>query len=211
MDIKIQKSAPGFLLLIFFLLSFGAATAQKYNFQHYGLENGISQSQVLGICQDKAKQIWFATLGGLNCFDGKQFISYDVADGLLSSSGYSIMCDNKGYLWMGSLKGISAFTDKGISNYAFKKDTSVRAFGRILSDKNNVLWAVSGQKLYKLYHNQLILETITAKNEKVSDIELDEHQNVCASISYKGIYKNNGDVLGPDDTDNRPGRYVIPI
>ncbi|HCA83264.1 MAG TPA: hypothetical protein DEP18_05710, partial [Flavobacteriales bacterium] len=59
------------LLALFFNLSINA---QVRNFRFYGLDEGLSQSQVSTICQDHNGYIWLGTLGGgLNRFDGIDF------------------------------------------------------------------------------------------------------------------------------------------
>ncbi len=55
---------------------------QKYFFQHYDIENGLIQSQVTSITQDRDNQLWISTFGGINCFDSKEFRPFTVEDGL---------------------------------------------------------------------------------------------------------------------------------
>src|SRR3569623_452526 len=75
-------------LPMFLIFCSSVVYAQKYNFHHYDLTSGLAQSQVLSVCQDKEKQIWLSTLGGINSFDGKKFRSYSVDDGLTSNSNF---------------------------------------------------------------------------------------------------------------------------
>jgi signal transduction histidine kinase/ligand-binding sensor domain-containing protein len=189
MNIKIQTSSFKRFLLCFLLCWNVGLYAQKYNFQHYDLTSGISQSQVLTICQDKANQIWFTTLGGVNCFDGKQFTSYTIDDGLSSNSGFAITCDNNGNIWTGGPKGISSFSNRGVINYGFKDKTIVRSISKIVCDKNNGIWAMAGRKVYKLLNNQLTRQKIIAADELITDIELDAEKSVYASVYNSGIYK----------------------
>src|SRR5476651_2140149 len=79
--------------------------AQKYYFQHYDIGDGLIQSQVTSICQDKDKQIWLTTLGGINCFDSKQFSAFTIDDGLTGNSCFSLTEDKKGIIWVGGEKG----------------------------------------------------------------------------------------------------------
>lgn len=45
-------------------------------FDHYNTDNGLSNNEVNDITQDEDGFIWIATRGGLNRFDGKDFVKY---------------------------------------------------------------------------------------------------------------------------------------
>jgi len=176
-----------FLILLIFCSS--VLYAQKYNFHHYDLTAGLAQSQVLSICQDKEKQIWISTLGGINSFDGKKFRSYSIDDGLTSNANFVIACDRKGNIWWGGSKGLTAFTDKGIINYPFKDKVNVRSIFKLTVDKNNDIWALAASKLFKLIDGQLVVQDIIAKMDYVSSLQTDKQGDLYASLYHSGIYK----------------------
>ena len=53
------------LPFILVLVLSDGAIAQKYAFTTYSTEQGLPQSQVNAICQDKEGYLWVGTLGGL--------------------------------------------------------------------------------------------------------------------------------------------------
>ncbi|MGB1041113.1 MAG: two-component regulator propeller domain-containing protein, partial [Flavobacteriales bacterium] len=59
--------------------------SQKYSFINYSTKEGLAQSQVNDIKQDKNKYLWVATLDGLSKFNGISFENFYVSDGLLSN------------------------------------------------------------------------------------------------------------------------------
>lgn len=177
------------LLGIFLVISASASYAQKYNFRHYDLTDGLSQSQVVAICQDKEKQIWISTLGGINSFDGKKFSSYSLDDGLLSNSNFAITSDHYGNVWWGGDKGLTAFTNKGIINYKFKDKVNVRSILKVITDRNKDIWTIAGAKLYKLVDSQLVVQEVIAKKELVTALATDKEGNLYAALYRSGIYK----------------------
>ena len=102
------------VLFLFTLFSFSiCASAQKYSFVAYSTSEGLPQSQVNSITQDKNGYLWIATLGGLSKFDGKNFTNYAKSDGLLNNRIVHLSYINE-KLYVGHDKGIS---------YACSKDS----------------------------------------------------------------------------------------
>jgi len=83
------------LFMLFFFCFSGTGISQdiqenKYLKRYYSVENGLSQSEVTSLVQDKYGFIWLGTRGGLNRFDGYNFLHFKPESGeihgLLSSS-----------------------------------------------------------------------------------------------------------------------------
>lgn len=96
------------VLSIFFFLN---TEAQQYNFTHYGLEEGLSQSQVYCIIEDKGGFLWIGTEGGgISRFDGIEFKSYTTYDGLIDNQVRVLFEDKNEDIWVGTKdKGICLF------------------------------------------------------------------------------------------------------
>ncbi len=68
---------PAFSLLL--LLSFNqniSAQNETLRFEHIGIEEGLSNNNVLAIFQDSKGYMWFGTEDGLNKYDGYSFTKY---------------------------------------------------------------------------------------------------------------------------------------
>ncbi len=101
---------PGLALL---LMLYGGAKAQ-YNtasFDHLSVEDGLSQSEVRSIYQDRKGFIWFGTVDGLNRYDGYSFqhFKHDPFDttSLSNNEVVSLCEDRNGNLWVGTVSGLS--------------------------------------------------------------------------------------------------------
>lgn len=103
----------GSLVLLIFIhlgLPFGLlAQRNQIKFEHISIEEGLSQSTVSCILQDKKGFIWFGTEDGLNKYDGYSFAVYknDKSDETSLSDSYilSIYEDESGILWIGTYSG----------------------------------------------------------------------------------------------------------
>ncbi len=112
------------VLFILFLSFVSIPLKSQYlriNFEHLSVTEGLSQSSVLSITEDKNGFMWFATLDGLNKFNGYEVITYysgneksQLPDNVITALHSTP--DTKKQLWIGT-------ADNGISLYNYKKDS----------------------------------------------------------------------------------------
>jgi ligand-binding sensor domain-containing protein/serine phosphatase RsbU (regulator of sigma subunit) len=122
-----------------------ASIAQHYNFKGYSVEDGLSQSQVYSICQDKKGNLWIGTVSGGVCkYDGLGFINYTSKEGLADNIVTSIVEDKKGNLWMGTYGGLSKFDGKQFKNYTEKDGLCNNQVYKIIEDRQGNIWIATG-------------------------------------------------------------------
>ncbi|MFN3852379.1 MAG: two-component regulator propeller domain-containing protein [Spirosomataceae bacterium] len=148
-------------LLIIILLMCRLAVAQVYHFEHYGIHNGLGQSQVSDIIEDQFGYIWMSTKGGgLSRFDGINFKTYRKEDGLPSNNLANIRINTKQQILIGTYRGFCLFDGKTFKNLT-RKDRMVR---QLLSDKKNEIYLifdkngigkVRGNDLFEIKPNDL--------------------------------------------------------
>lgn len=95
-------------------------SAQRYPFYNLSVENGLIQSQVNTIKQDKYGHLWIGTIGGLSRFDGRNFVNYTLRDGMADNSVNALAIDKQGYIWIGTSKGISRFDGNSFKHASFQ-------------------------------------------------------------------------------------------
>jgi len=82
---------------------------KNIRFEQFSLEEGLSQSVVNAILQDRNGFLWVGTDDGLNRFDGYNFTTYKPdPNNIFSLSDRSITTiveDAQGYLWIGTRQG----------------------------------------------------------------------------------------------------------
>jgi signal transduction histidine kinase/ligand-binding sensor domain-containing protein/DNA-binding response OmpR family regulator len=156
------RSALTGLILLICDLAFGQVS--NYNFENFSTINGLSSSTCLDIYQDRQGFLWFATIDGLNKFDGYEFTVYrpsqnDLAS-LSSSRITSITEDKDERLWIGTSNGLNIL-DKGTGKFhhifhdpAHANSLTNNSISSLYyEEKANVLWAGSKYGLTKISLN----------------------------------------------------------
>src|SRR5262245_138216 len=78
-------------------------------FSRLSVEDGLAQSSVVDVLQDRLGFLWFATEEGLCRYDGQRFVTYraGTAPGMLANSNVTALAeDPHGDLWVGTSLGL---------------------------------------------------------------------------------------------------------
>lgn len=140
--IHILRSGLSSIRWLFLLLITQPAFSQLYNFKHYGVADGLSKLQVSSIIQDRNGYMWIGTIGGgINRFDGKEFVHYSKKDGLNSNIIYSVIEDSRGGIWTsGDDGGASRFDGTRFKTWSVAEGLSSNRIYCIFEDNKQHIW-----------------------------------------------------------------------
>ncbi|MBS9461838.1 response regulator [Flagellimonas sp. 389] len=119
---------------------FGQSLEKTYQFKHLNTSDGLSQSSVIAMEQDRLGRMWLGTRDGLNVYDGTKFKVYRTvlndSTSISNSDILSIMEDSEGFIWIGTYNGLNKYDpikDTFERFYHFKDKNSL---------SNNTVWAI---------------------------------------------------------------------
>lgn len=158
-------------------------------FEHISIAEGLSQSYVYDIIQDKNGFIWIATQDGLNRYDGKNFVHYRhdstnnnaIADNFIRK----LFIDNKSVLWVGTNEGLSRYNEAfdNFDNFLHQANDSNslkdNQIWDIYQDQNNDMWISTKDGLHKF----------DAENDSFSRIRIRGFDNALKEI--KTIFQDS--------------------
>ena len=166
------------------------ARRPKIEFRHLKVEDGLSQSWVKSMCQDKYGFMWFGTDEGLNKYDGYTFIVYknkpEDEHSISNNAIESIYEDKNGDLWVGTQNGLNLY-DREKDYFIYNNTLSRKRItgfvepenGRIfMSTRNNGLY------LYNPKNDSVIAFSADAdderalNNKELSCIAMDSSGNI---------------------------------
>jgi len=153
MDVA-QRAVRVFLLLSI-LLPASSSAGEKIKFGHLTIEEGLPETGVITMLQDRLGFLWLGTQNGLSRYDGFTFTMFKPdPDDPGSIAGRLVMAlyeDGAGRLWVGTRRG-------GLSSFDRATETFVRymhdpddptslsfdAVGAIFEDSSGNLWVGTG-------------------------------------------------------------------
>lgn len=150
-------SVPYSALLILSFCLVVSLNGQNYVYKQYSVEEGLPQSQVLSIHQDKYGTLWVGTNGeGIASYNGKKFDSYTASDGLIGNYVYAIEEDNTGKLWFGTNNGVSMFDGKNFHNFTIDQGLPhSRVFALEYDKKRDLIWVGTQEGVVIIKNNKV--------------------------------------------------------
>lgn len=127
-----------FLILLF--ISGNLFSQNKYRLKKISTTDGLSQSSVIAIHQDKLGQMWFGTRDGLNKYDGSKFTIFrnEAANrnSISNNDILSIEEDHSGQLWVGTYNGLNCYNPVN-NTFTRYLHTTINHV-----NNNNIIWTI---------------------------------------------------------------------
>ena len=153
---------------MFFGYSYLTLQAQQ-QLQHFSVKDGLPQSDVSDVVQDKIGYLWFATQGGgIARFDGINFDVFSQKEGLLSNFTNSFLLKNDS-LFIATNNGLSIKVKNQFTNYKTPK------INKIVWLKNKMFLATS-EGIYQFKKEYVAPLKIDLKIDLANVLDI-EYQN----------------------------------
>lgn len=211
---KIQLNIPGFcyicaglhfirfdlvkyLLRSLFFVCFGnglvAQSSQiswEYNYDHFGIENGLPSSETYQVHQDRSGLLWILTDRGVVRYDGFRFEIFTVESGLSDNVNFRIVEDPNGGVWFVGLNGLLSVYKNGEMhpyqfNHILKKTFSI---GRnvltsfYVEKDNSIVYGIVKTKVISISPKGKVTELI--KGPRTNHVYVFENENKFVICDY---------------------------
>jgi len=199
---------PKLTPLIFFVCLSCALMAQNNDrFTTYGVNEGLSQSSIDEICQDKNGFLWIGTAGGLCRFDGYKFTVYKPSSqnskAITSDRGFHFYNDRTGRLWIVSYNGISLYnelTDNFTNLFVYAPKNTITIENHFFGEDEKYIWVgLCSYGIVKINKQTLAVEhtPLTASSHRSTN-----------NAGYRG-FLDNGNLWITDNNENDKGVFFL--
>ncbi len=127
-----------FILLFLWSVAF-ESISQSLGFAAYSVSDGLAQSNVMDIEEDKLGNLWLATEGGLCKFNGVAFTTFKKQDGLSSNKVHCLTVQDQ-VVWMGTSSGITCYDGKAFKNISIDNLQLDHWVDNIFADQVGNVW-----------------------------------------------------------------------
>ncbi|WP_430809545.1 MULTISPECIES: ATP-binding protein [unclassified Carboxylicivirga] len=195
-----------FLILCLFCTCNGAAAQYNYRFDQISVDEGLKNSRVVSVIQDKEGFMWLATHNGLDKFNGADIMHYslsspdglypndDIINCLVTSDKYDILCGTKN----GNLYAYNRKADAFYKVLPFEHNDALFNIYAILSEDDESIWIGTTGGLYHFNIETSELSAIKQVSQAVNDISLcdDKHIWVGTVNGLHLINKSSKEMVG---------------
>lgn len=125
---KLKKIVIYLFFLCLGMHSAFSETPEQITFSYISINEGLSQSTVFSIDQDKRGNMWFATYDGVNKYDGYAFTVYqhneDYPNSIANDISRIVKTDSQGRVWIGTRDGLSRYDEEKdiFQNFFYEKN-----------------------------------------------------------------------------------------
>ncbi len=189
------------LLITVLLLLEMVGSIKAYNLKQLSWKDGLSNSAILSICQDRDGFMWFGSCDGLNLFDGLHIQVYKpVNDNLSGNLITSVLEAEAGVLWIRTNYGLDRF-DKHTNEVECFDDFGTPILLR--KSKDNDIFVINTSNSISYYHRPSRTFKEIILKEHISDYILDfgiDSENTVriittkSEISYLIRKSDNGEI-----------------
>ena len=183
-----KKTVARCLFSLFFCFYATNTFSQLYNFRTFTVEDGLSQSKIKALYQDKSGNLWIGTLGGgLSKYSSKKYINLTTINGLTDNNVTSIAGDNYGNCWIGTNKGLSRYNGRTFKPYTTKNGLPNNQVNAVCVDQFGNIWvgtdrglcilsATDSTRMHYKYANYDQKDGLS--NEKINSIFMDKKNTI---------------------------------
>ncbi|MEP7168021.1 MAG: two-component regulator propeller domain-containing protein, partial [Bacteroidota bacterium] len=205
------------IIILFLICNISQAQHTKADFNSLNIETGLSHNSVLSVAQDKKGYLWFASMDGLNRFDGYNIKIYNHIPGDSSSlSGNelnTLFVDDKGRLWIGTVNGGLGLYDDVHDNFinflhndSIPSSISSNAVWSVAQDSSGNLWIGTENGLNRMSKHKLSAKNISSIDCKFTSFKSNpgDSNSLSNSLVWSVLFdKSNNGWVGTDRGLNR--------
>jgi two-component system sensor histidine kinase/response regulator len=172
-------------------------TPEQITFSYISINEGLSQSTVFSIDQDKRGNMWFATYDGVNKYDGYAFTVYqhneDDPNSIANDISRIVKTDSQGRVWIGTRDGLSRYDEEKdiFQNFFYEKNGKHLQVNGIeeISPEQLLISTPEGLIMFDIKESKFIDDSFsTAMHKTIASTLYRQGDQIYIGTSTDGLY-----------------------
>ena len=190
------------IVIYLFFLCLGMHSAfseapEQITFSYISINEGLSQSTVFSIDQDKRGNMWFATYDGVNKYDVYAFTVYqhneDDPNSIANDISRIVKTDSQGRVWIGTRDGLSRYDEEKdiFQNFFYEKNGKHLQVNGIeeISPEQLLISTPEGLIMFDIKESKFIDDSFsTAMHKTIASTLYRQGDQIYIGTSTDGLY-----------------------
>ena len=194
---KLKKIVIYLFFLCLGMHSAFSETPEQITFSYISINEGLSQSTVFSIDQDKRGNMWFATYDGVNKYDGYAFTVYqhneDDPNSIANDISRIVKTDSQGRVWIGMRYGLSRYAEEKdiFQNFFYEKNGKHLQVNGIeeISPEQLLISTPEGLIMFDIKESKFIDDSFsTAMHKTIASTLYRQDDQIYIGTSTDGLY-----------------------
>ena len=194
---KLKKIVIYLFFLCLGMHSAFSETPEQITFSYISINEGLSQSTVFSIDQDKRGNMWFATYDGVNKYDGYAFTVYqhneDDPNSIANDISRIVKTDSQGRVWIGTRDGLSRSDEENdiFQNFFYEKNGKHLQVNGIeeISPEQLLISTPEGLIMFDIKESKFIDDSFsTAMHKTIASTLYRQDDQIYIGTSTDGLY-----------------------
>ena len=165
----------------------------------FSRDDGLSGDFVVDIFEDRERNVWVGTPGGLDRFRDVAVGKLSTRQGLDNDTVLSVLATSDGDVWMSTVSGLERWSDGAVQRYAIPGVGATESIGSLFKDGRGRMWVSSSLGLFSFEPGATRPERADLPTRHVQAFAEDAGGTVWVSDSTSGLL-----ALGGDDAEVVP-------
>ena len=159
----------------------------------YGNSEGLSGDNIHALFEDREKNIWVATINGLDRFRDFAVVTFGRDEGLVNPIVWSVLAARDGSIWLGTFPGLNRWANGSITT--FGQDAKLNGFNAnsLFQDESGRIWVTTQSGFGYLQNNHY--RPVSTVPGAVTAMAQDNAGNLWIANEHATLFKVRGDVV----------------
>lgn len=182
----------------------GVLLLTEEGFQHFGVEDGFSKSDVTQVIEGSKGRMFFTTHDGLYVYEEERFVRFFQGKDEQQDRIRFVFEDEDASIWVATNNGLVHVSESGTIEYNVSENLPDNRFFSVFRNSAGKLLTGTTSGLFELTQGKLVSPSKYSELREADVYRIFEHTGITFLSSYKGLYiLKNGNLVKLKDPNRK--------